>query len=407
MVNSNIDQSYRRLFWRFLRFGLLAWGGPVAQIGMIRHELVDQEKWVTNERFNRVLAVYQALPGPEAHELCVYFGTFAKGRWGGLLAGLGFMLPGTILMLILSWFYASYGIASPLFAALFYGMQPAVTALIARGLQRIGSNALYDRWLWAIAVVSLLLNLLTINFIIVLVIAGLVYVLVRRGYPTVAIVLAVVAVGISLGVTLGWQLDFANLFVNEALGSSDRTAAVLRHPSNPALLFSGLRTGLLTFGGAYSAISFLRYDAVVAGQWITDSQFLDGIAIGGILPAPLIIFGTFVGYLGNGLAGALLMTLGIFAPAFAFSLIGHEWIERLVENKALHTFLDGLTAGVVGLIAGTLVVLLRITVTDLPTAVIFALGLLVLSRWKSKWNTPAIMLIGAGIGWIVRTFLGQ
>ena len=172
MVN-NVDQSYGRLFWRFLRFGLLAWGGPVAQIGMIRHELVDQEKWVTNERFNRVLAVYQALPGPEAHELCVYFGTFAKGRWGGLLAGLAFMLPGTILMLILSWFYVSYGIASPLFAALFYGMQPAVTALIARGLQRIGSHAIYERWLWVIAVVSLLLNLLTINFIIVLGIAGL------------------------------------------------------------------------------------------------------------------------------------------------------------------------------------------------------------------------------------------
>ena len=405
MVN-NVDQSYGRLFWRFLRFGLLAWGGPVAQIGMIRHELVDQEKWVTNERFNRVLAVYQALPGPEAHELCVYFGTFAKGRWGGLLAGLAFMLPGTLFMLILAWFYVNYGIASPLFAAIFYGMQPAVTALIARGLQRIGGHALYDRWLWAIAVVSLLLNLLTVNFIIVLGIAGLFYVLVRRGYPTGAIVFAVGAIAIALGLRLGWPLDFANLFVNEGLANSNQTASVLRHPSNSALLFSGLRTGLLTFGGAYSAISFLRHDAVVVGQWLTDSQFLDGIAIGGILPAPPIIFGTFVGYLGNGLVGALLMTLGIFAPAFAFSLIGHEWIERLVENKALHTFLDGLTAGVVGLIAGTLIVLLRITVTDLPTAIIFALGLLVLSRWKSKWNTPAIMLIGAGIGWIVRTFLG-
>jgi len=96
-VASPPSESYERLFLRFLRFGLLAWGGPVAQIAMIRRELVDEEHWVSNERFNRTLAVYQVLPGPEAHELCVYFGTLACGRLGGLLAGLGFILPGIVL----------------------------------------------------------------------------------------------------------------------------------------------------------------------------------------------------------------------------------------------------------------------------------------------------------------------
>src|SRR4030067_545783 len=100
------QESYLKLFLRFLRFGLLAWGGPVAQISMIRQELVEEEKWIGPEKFNRVLSVYQALPGPEAHELCVYFGMITRGRIGAFLAGLGFMLPGFILMFVLSWFYA-------------------------------------------------------------------------------------------------------------------------------------------------------------------------------------------------------------------------------------------------------------------------------------------------------------
>ena len=112
--------SYGRLFWRFLRFGLLAWGGPVAQIAMIRRELVDEERWVTPDHFHRILALYQVLPGPEAHELCVYFGMRARGRLGGLLAGLGFMLSGFILILTLSWAYVNFGANTAVLPAIFY-----------------------------------------------------------------------------------------------------------------------------------------------------------------------------------------------------------------------------------------------------------------------------------------------
>src|SRR5215212_708120 len=145
-------QSHPNIFLRFLRFGFLAWGGPVAQIAMIRQELVEDEKWISPEKFNRVLSVYQVLPGPEAHELCVYFGMSALGQIGAFLAGLGFMLPGFMLMLLLSWFYVSYGISSPIFQSVFMGMQPAVAALIVRAVQRIGSHALHaNAWLWGIA----------------------------------------------------------------------------------------------------------------------------------------------------------------------------------------------------------------------------------------------------------------
>src|SRR5687767_1818611 len=185
-------QSYSEIFLRFLKFGLLAWGGPFAQIAMIRQELVEEEKWISPERFNRVLSVYQALPGPEAHELCVYFGMVAGGRFGALLAGLGFMLPGFILMLALSWFYVSYGINSPLFQSVFTGMQPAVAALIVRAVHRIGSHALHDNpWLWGIALLGALAQLLRVNFLLTLLIAGLVFALAVRKQRLLAILLAI------------------------------------------------------------------------------------------------------------------------------------------------------------------------------------------------------------------------
>lgn len=383
------QEPYLKLFLRFLRFGSLAWGGPVAQIAMIRQELVDEEHWVSSERFNRVLAVYQVLPGPEAHELCVYFGLLSRGRLGGLLAGLGFMLPGLVLMLLLSWFYVTYGINSVLFAGAFYGMQAVVGALIVRAVHRIGGHALHDRWLWGIATLAFAAQLVGINFALTLVIAGSIYVMVKRGLTTVAGGLwlagwiGVVVAGLSLLSTSASLINAAPITATTA-------------PSTLALFGSGLRSGLLTFGGAYTVIPYLQNDAVIVGGWMTNAQFLDGLALSGILPAPLVIFGTFVGYLGGSLSGGLALTAGIFLPAFAFTLAGHNLMERLIANTALHSFLDGITAGVVGLIAATTLVLLRSAIVDLPALVIFGVGLFILFRWKSKMNVPVVVL-GAGV----------
>jgi chromate transporter len=379
MVETPPHESYGRLFLRFLRFGLLAWGGPVAQIAMIRQELVEEERWVSRERFNRVLAVYQILPGPEAHELCVYFGMLARGRVGAVLAGLGFMLPGLVLMLLLSWIYVRFGIASPLFAAIFFGFKPAVAALIVRSVHRIASHALTNRWLWAIGLTSGVATLLNVPFLITLLVAGLAYLLARR-------------------VALPAEAHALMLLLPVAV-----PAAVLAAPSILALFGYGLRTGLLTFGGAYTAIPFLQHDAVDVGGWMTNAQFVDGIALSGILPAPLIIFTTFVGYLGGGVWGGLALTAGAFLPAFSFTLLGHGFFERVIHNVTLQAFLDGVTAGVVGLIVVTSA---RIIWSALPTSLlpllltglIFGLGLLVLYRWKSKLAVLAVVLGAGGLG---------
>lgn len=383
-------ESYLALFLRFLKFGLLAWGGPVAQIARLRDELVEKEGWISSERFNRVLAVYQALPGPEATELCVYFGLIRRDRWGGLLAGLGFVLPGLLLMMFFSWLYVS-GASSVVFSTLFLGMQPAVIALIFRAVHRIGSHAMTNVWLFALAVVSLAATLFSLPFYFTLSLAGIVYTLRQRSQSVLAVLLGCAAMIFIFVMSAPQPMDLSVVSSKGSDPTLERLGAV------------GLKAGLLTFGGAYTVIPFLQQDTVGNG-WITNAQFLDGIALSGILPSPLVIVGAFIGFLTQGWLGALILTAGIFLPAFGFTLIGHDYLEKVVENRAMHAFLDGVTAGVVGMIAATALLFIYQNLRSPYTVIVFGIGLLLLYRWKSKAAIPAVVL-GAGLaGWVVSLF---
>ncbi|WP_084439283.1 chromate efflux transporter [Sphingobium sp. TCM1] len=384
------EQTYIALFIRFLKFGAMAFGGPVAQIAMIRRELVDEERWIPSDSFNKLLAVMQVLPGPEAHELCVHLGIRAKGRLGGLLAGLGFMLPGLVLMLALAWAYTRLPIQGTLLGAAFLGVQAAVIAVIVRAVHRIGEHILLDPWLWAAAIAAAVASLVGVSFWIVLPAAGAAYALgSTRRYVFAATVIAVAA-GIA---ALTWTGGSGA--AEEAVGLGETT------PTAAALFWAGLKGGLLTFGGAYTAIPFIRNDTVGRG-WMTDAQFLDGLGLSGILPAPLVIFATFVGFVSGGLAGALAITAGMFLPAFAFSLLLYERLEAVAEHKRLQLFLAGVAAGVVGLIVVTVVDLAQTTAARTPnmiaSALVFAVALAIMYRWKNKLATPVVLAIGATIG---------
>jgi chromate transporter len=392
-------ESYGKLFLRFLRFGLLAWGGPVAQIDMIRQELVAEEKWISPEHFRRLLAIYQALPGPEAHELCVHFGVMARGRLGGLLAGLGFMLPGFVLIFMLSWLYLSLNGARTSIEAVFLGIQPAVIALIVRACHRIGAHALVNVPLWAIALVAAAGELLGVSFYVILPVAGVAYVLAAKRSGIALAALAVVF-GASVAITSPVIRGEESMFPAEPPRGEANAGRVMRDVNAAALFGSGLRTGLLTFGGAYTAIPFLREDAVERGRWMTERDFLDGVALSGILPAPLIIFSTFVGYFGGGPAGALAITVGVFLPAFLFSIFFYRHLEAVIANPLLRHFLEGVTAGVVGLIGVTTV---RLAVAAIPTwnsALIFSVALAVLYFWKSRFSVPTVVGIAGTYGWL-------
>ena len=382
--NNSKKESYFQLFLRFLKFGFLAWGGPIAQIDMIRQELVEEKRWISRKKFNRILAVYQALPGPEATELSVYFGMLKGGRLGGFLAGLAFMLPGFFLMFVLSWFYVTFGIVSSILAAVFFGIKAAVGALLVRAVHHIGINSVTNRRLFVSASIGGMGYLLNANFIITLLIAGFAYILLNnRRYLSVVVLTSVFLISTFYLTNLANTAEIVQT-------SSSKQASFFD------LFIAGLRSGLFTYGGAYTVIPFLQHDAVIVGNWMTNNQFLDGIALSSVLPAPMVIFGTFVGYLGGGPLGALLLTLGIFIPAFGFTLIGFGYVQRLAENKPLSAFLEGLTAGVIGLIAMTTIGLFYAAIPNLSALFVFALALLALYRLKSK-AIIAIVMMGAGI----------
>ena len=370
-------ESLHAIFLRFLKFGCLAWGGPAAQIAMIKRECVDEELWISEASFKRLLAVYQVLPGPEAHELCVYFGRLRGGKLGGFLAGLGFMLPGFILMLGLSALYVEADLAGHL-QALFYGLTAAVGALVARALVRLGGSFISDVPLAIIAIAGFALTLLAdASFVLVLLGGGIAYELWRGAR--------------------GW-LGRAGSFAVGPLGVVLIVAGAITVSLTWEIFFEGLKAGLLTFGGAYTVVPFLHDSAVEGHHWLTDDQFVDGLAIGGILPAPLIIFSTFVGYLAGGLVGALIITLGIFIPAFVFPIFLHRQLVAIAENHRLHQFLLGVAAGVVGLIAAVTVEIVKTSVVDAYTAVLAIGAFAALNRWHAKLTVLYVVLGCGAIG---------
>ncbi len=368
------DDSPRSIFLRFLKFGALAWGGPAAQIAMIKHECVDEEGWVSEETFKKTLAVYQVLPGPEAHELCVYFGRLRGGKLGGFLAGLGFMLPGFLLMFALSVLYVEADLAGHL-DELFYGLSAAVGAVVLRAVVRLSGTFITDASLAAIAIAAFALTVfVSASFVLVLLGAGLVY---------------------ELRTNAGRWIGRAQSFSPGVLAVAVVTGAVTLSLT-AEIFFEGLKAGLLTFGGAFTVIPFLQDSAVNHHHWLTDSQFVDGLAMSGILPAPLIIFSTFVGYVAGGAAGALAMTLGIFLPAFVFPIFFHRFFVAVAENPRIRPFLLGVAAGVIGLIAAVTVDIVDASVVDVPTAVLAVAAFLALNRWHGKLAVLYVVL-GCGL----------
>ena len=322
---------------------------------MIARECVEEEGWVSQETFKKTLAVYQVLPGPEAHELCVYFGRLRGGKLGGFLAGLGFMLPGFLLMLGLSVLYAEAGLDER-FEELFYGLKAAVGGLVAMAIVRLSRQFIDDVPLAIIAVAAFALTVgVEVSFVLVLLACGIAYELWKR--------------------------------------AGTGQAALFSFSLVPLLV--GLEVGLLTFGGAYTAVPVLHDSAVGGHEWLTEEEFLDGIALGGILPAPMVIFSTFVGYQADGLVGSLLMTFGVFLPAFVFPIFFHRQLVALAENPHIRPFLLGVAAGVIGLIGAVTIDILEASVVDVPTALLAAAAFAILYRFQTKL-TVLFVVLGCG-----------
>ena len=261
---------------------------------------------------------------------------------------------------------------------LFYGLTAAVGALVARALVRLTGNFVTDLPLALIAIAAFALTIfVSATFVLVLLGGGLVYELWANA-------------GRFRGRATSFSLGPPAL-VAIALGAITVSLTA-------EILIEGLKAGLLTFGGAYTVIPFLQESAVEGRHWLTESQFVDGLAIGGVLPAPTVILSTFVGYMAGGWLGALAMTFGVFLPAFVFPIYFHRLWVRIAENARLRPFLLGVAAAVIGLIAAVTVDILDTSVVDVPTALIAAGAFLALNRWHSKLTVVYVMAACGAIG---------
>jgi chromate transporter len=413
--------TFADAFAYWLKLGFISFGGPAGQIAIMHEELVERRRWISENRFLHALNYCMLLPGPEAQQLAIYIGWLMHRTWGGIVAGTLFVLPSLFILIGLSWVYMAFGNV-PLIAGLFYGIKPAVTALVVHAAWRVGTRALKNSWLWGIAIAAFVaIFTLHAPFPLIVIGAGLIGYLGGRHAPdkfkaggghgnagkafgpalidddtptpphalftwswfrrVVAVFLGlwVVAIG-TLTAVYGWD-------------------AVL---TQMAWFFT--KAALLTFGGAYAVLPYVYQGAVDHYQWLTATQMIDGLALGETTPGPLIMVVSYVGFVGgwtkaifgvdslllSGAVAATVVTFFTFLPSFFFILLGGPFIESTHGNLKFTAPLTGITAAVVGVIAN-LAVFFAFHVlwpqglsgpVDWPSAVIGLAAAIALLRFK-------------------------
>jgi len=367
--------SWREVFLYFLFLGFVNVGGPVAQITMMFNHMVEKRRWLSKDRFIKIMAFCHMLPGPEALQLAIYIGYLKRKLWGGVLAGVTFILPGAIVMILLSWLYVRYGQLPQITDAL-YVLKPAVLGIIAAGIIKLGRASIKNVFLGVLLVGAFVgMRFAGINFLLILLIAGLLNLIVERGStllkrtaPTLPIML--------VGTTALLPFSESRLF-------------------QIAWLF--FKTGLLSFGGAYASLVFVQRGAVAQYHWLSDGQLLDGVALSVATPGPFMLFTTFVGYIAGGIPGAAIATFFVFLPSFVFVLAGVHYIEKLRENRGLQAFLIGVSAAVVGVIAVVSLDLIPQALVDWVTIGISLLAFVLIAFLKRDVALVAIAAIVGGM----------
>ena len=406
-------------FW--LKLGLISFGGPAGQIAIMHTELVEKRRWISEERFLHALNFCMLLPGPEAQQLATYIGWLLHGTRGGIVAGVLFVLPAAFMLWALSWLSLAGG-NIPWVAAIFYGLQPAVMAIVAAAVLRIGEKALKTPFLWCLAALSFVaIFFFKISFVfIILAAAGMALLAARlrpgflpatkaaqsgdESHPRVPVtktlktslvcIMLWIAPIILAGLAFGWT----SIFVQQGI------------------FFS--KAALVTFGGAYAVLPYVAQQAVENYGWLSTTQMMSGLALAETTPGPLILVLQFVGFAGAwqhpgslppllaGTLGAAITTWVTFTPSFLFILAGAPHMERLRHVRALTAALSGITAAVVGVILNLAVWFGIHAFFPSPgkpdyfiivLSVVFFVGL-----WKGRWGVVPVVMAGGLLGLIAR-----
>ncbi len=357
----------------FLRLGLVAFGGPVAHIALMEQATVKRQRWVSRRHFLDLLAVTNLVPGPNSTQMIMHVGYVQRGDLGTWVAGLAFILPAFAITLIISWFYQAYG-ALPATEAVFYGIKPAVVAMIAHALWRLAPDTVTGVRTGLIFAGALVLNLLGASELLVMGLGAAVGLLVF-GHPWKDRMMR----GL-----MAFPWVFGAPAAGEAAGGGS-TGALWQ----VGLLF--LKFGGTLYGSGYLLIAFIKTDLVDRLGWLTVQELLDAVAIGQMTPGPVLTTSTAAGYIIAGVPGAVIATAGIFLPSFFFVMLAGRWMPVLRESAVVRAVLKGVTPAVVAVMLTVTLTLAGEAFIDVFSLILGLCAVIALIRWK----IDAVLLIGA------------
>lgn len=366
----------------FLRLGLLGFGGPVALVGQMERELVGDRAWLTKDQMREAIAVCQSLPGPLAIQVGIYVAFLRGGFWGAWIGGWAFIFPNFVIVAALGALYVYFGDLKPV-TAIFYGVGPAVIALILHSCYRLAKLGMEDWLQWSIAIVCLAVTVILQAEVALLFLgAGLVGIFY---YGNV------------------WSWPPPTALRITLLPSLSQLAPSASGTTLAKLLLFFLKAGALTFGSGLVIVPFLEQGLVKQYGWMDEHQFLIAVAVGMISPGPVVITATFVGYLVAGFSGALVSTVGIFLPSFVLVLVVAPLLARHGSNPNIKGFVRGAYAAAIGTILGAAFLLGQVAIGDWLTAAIGAASLAILFRWKVI--NPLLIAVTAIVGLVAYPIL--
>jgi chromate transporter len=378
-MEKDVLYSLKDMIIYFLKLGTIGFGGPVALVGYMHRDLVEKRKWITEEDYREGLTLAQLAPGPLAAQLAIYIGYVHYHILGATLVGIAFVVPSFIMVLILGWAYVNAG-GLPWMQAIFYGIGAAVIGIIAVGSYKLSRKSLRGEWLlWSIAIVLAVTTFIAEREIIwVILLAGIVMWF-YKAPPTF--------------------LDKKTLFFSPIL--LQVTSSLVSSEKLIQMGWFFLKAGAFVFGSGLAIVPFLYGGVVKEYEWLNEQQFLDAVAVAMITPGPVVITVAFIGYLVAGFSGACVAALATFLPCYLFTIVPAPYFKKHGKHPSIKAFVDGVTAAAIGAIIGAVFVLGKRQITDMNAAIIAAVTVFILLRFK-KVQEPFIIAIAAIAGFLVK-----
>jgi len=391
MDERKITAAYtlRQLVLYFFKLGYTGFGGPVALVSYMHRDLVEERKWISEEEYKDGLALAQLAPGPLAAQLGIYLGYVHYRILGATLCGLAFILPSFIMVVVIGMAYKVFG-GLPWMQAIFYGVGAAVVGIITissyklteKSISKFNIKNIIEKWmLWIFFLSAAVITIITEQEEVLLFIAaGLIYMFVKappKWFKKPSVANSILLYGIGF-----WDFEF------NALGKI-------------AWFFT--KAGAFVFGSGLAIVPFLHGGVVTEYHWLNEHEFIDAVAVAMITPGPVVITVGFIGYLVAGFPGATVAALATFLPCYLFTVLPAPYFKKYGKLRGIKAFVDGITAAVVGALAGSVIVIAIRTIKDIPTALIALITIVVLLRIK-KIKEPYIILAAAAIGLIIKYF---